>query len=154
MPTENRSSNTVQMVSELLPCPFCGGKADSRCTAGPDPDWFVECTECLASAPVFNQDKLDGWNNRAKPIEQPQPAAFRWEQLGGNGWCYGEKLPAIIIGAWQELYTRPPTSGGASPEQMTTQGADGYRNGIKAAAELAADYPDLAQAIHELPLPQ
>jgi len=47
-----------------------------------------------------------------------------------------------------------PTSDGFSPEQMTAQGADGYRNGIKAAAELAADYPELAQAIRDLSLPQ
>ncbi|MEG0967159.1 MAG: hypothetical protein RSG92_17490, partial [Pseudomonas sp.] len=43
-----------------------------------------------------------------------------------------------------EVYLHPPTSNGASPEQMAIQGADGYRNGIKAAAELAADYPELA----------
>ncbi|MNP24250.1 hypothetical protein D3C76_1169990 [compost metagenome] len=77
MPTENRSSNT-EMVSILRPCPFCGGKADSRCTDGPDPDWFVECTECLASAPVFNEDKLDGWNMRAQPAPQPHPEPIAW----------------------------------------------------------------------------
>ncbi|MHC2144554.1 hypothetical protein ACVI9W_000536 [Pseudomonas sp. 210_17 TE3656] len=52
------------------------------------------------------------------------------------------------------VFHRPPISDGASPEQMTAQGADGYRNGIKAAAELAADYPELAQRIRDLPLPQ
>lgn len=66
--------------NDLLPCPFCGGKADSRCTAGQDPDWFVECTECLASAPVFSEDKLDGWNCRARQIvtpgERDERAAF------------------------------------------------------------------------------
>lgn len=36
---------------------------------------------------------------------QGQPVGYRWEQLGGNGWYYGEKLPTIIIGSWQELYT-------------------------------------------------
>lgn len=41
-----------------------------------------------------------------------------------------------------------------SAEQMAAQGADGYRNGIKAAAELAEAYPELAQAIRALPLPQ
>ncbi|MEG0969016.1 MAG: hypothetical protein RSG92_26980 [Pseudomonas sp.] len=51
-------------------------------------------------------------------------------------------------------HLRQPTSDGYSAEQMTAQGADGYRNGIKAAAELAADYPELAQAIRDLPLPQ
>ena len=41
-----------------------------------------------------------------------------------------------------------------SAEQMTDQGADGYRNGIKAAAELAEAYPELARAIRDLSLPQ
>lgn len=51
----------------ILPCPFCGGMADSRCSAGPDPDWWVECTECKASAPIFSEEKLGGWNNRTQP---------------------------------------------------------------------------------------
>ncbi|MNJ72603.1 hypothetical protein D3C77_692750 [compost metagenome] len=46
-----------------------------------------------------------------------------------------------------------PTSRGFSAEQMTAQGADGYRNAIKAAAELAEAYPELAQAIRALPFP-
>lgn len=62
--------------NNLLPCPFCGGKADSRCTAGPYPDWFVECTECHASASVFSEDKLDGWNSRAQPASQATPKAL------------------------------------------------------------------------------
>jgi|GEM_PF-4549403 len=62
VPTENRSSN-----SEIKPCPFCGEKAELHCTAGPDPDWFVQCTECRASADVFSEDNLTGWNDRAHP---------------------------------------------------------------------------------------
>lgn len=62
--------------NNLLPCPFCGGKADSRCTAGPYPDWFVECTECHASASVISEDKLDGWNSRAQPASQATPKAL------------------------------------------------------------------------------
>lgn len=94
MPTENRSSNT-----EIKPCPFCGGKAESRCTAGPDPDWFVQCTECRASADVFSEDNLTGWNNRALAAEQHQgePVALPsckaklsmshdWDQGHSDGW--------------------------------------------------------------------
>jgi hypothetical protein len=105
MPTENPSSNT-EMVSILQPCPFCGGKADSRCTAGPDPDWFVECTECLASAPVFNEDKLDGWNMRAQPVPQPHPEPIAW-MVGTAFWWTKEEaerdaaetgLPIVPVG--------------------------------------------------------
>lgn len=52
------------------------------------------------------------------------------------------------------VYFQPTTSDGFSPEQMTVQGADGYRSGIKAAAELAENYPELAQAIRDFPLQQ
>lgn len=65
-----------QSQGNLLPCPFCGGIADSRCTAGPYPEWFVECTECRASASVFNEDKLDGWNKRVQPAAQATPTAL------------------------------------------------------------------------------
>ncbi|MNJ62629.1 hypothetical protein D3C77_584780 [compost metagenome] len=53
-----------------------------------------------------------------------------------------------------EVYLHPPAADGFTAEQMTAQGADGYRTGIKAAAELAEAYPELAQAIRALPLPQ
>ncbi|MBF4211180.1 hypothetical protein EI533_26145 [Pseudomonas donghuensis] len=48
----------------------------------------------------------------------------------------------------------PSASDGYSASDMATQAAGGYRNGIKAAAELAAAYPELAQAIRDLPLHQ
>ncbi|MCP3751469.1 hypothetical protein [Pseudomonas sp. SBB6] len=210
MPTENRSSNTEQMVS--VP------RAEIEAAA-----------ERFARAQMFDfSSKLYALLAQPAAQHQGEPVGYRWEQLGGNGWCYGEALPAIIIGAWQELYTHAaaseveqlqsqlidakddlrtaisrneslmrqlaeqqrllkeasyslerercdmpddpltkridavlsastepaPTSDGFSAEQMTAQGADGYRNEIKAAAELAEAYPELAQAIRALPLPQ
>lgn len=84
----------------LLPCPFCGGEADSRCTAGPDPDWFVECTECLASAPVFSEDKLDGWNSRAQPIgtsvELDERMAFERFCVDSFNRCLNPRIPMKI----------------------------------------------------------
>ncbi|MCY1451039.1 hypothetical protein D9M71_678850 [compost metagenome] len=168
MPTENRSSNTEQMVSvprdeverlvKLL-----------QYQAHPSPSPHAEFWQGLLDAPAAQHqvDMIEQQKNlivslRAELAEshridaqhQGEPVANRWEQLGGQGYCYGENLPAIFLGAWQELYTHPPTADVASAEQMAIQGTDGYRNGIKAAAELAADYPELAQAIRDLPLPQ
>ncbi|AIL61107.1 hypothetical protein [Pseudomonas alkylphenolica] len=141
MPTENRSSNTEQMVS--VPRELAQ-RIQSR----------LDHAATAFKAAKSERDELRNLLAQPAAKRQGKPTAYRWEQLGGRGYCYGENLPAIIIGAWQELYTHPPTADGASPEQMTAQGADGYRNGIKAAAELAADYPELAQAIRALPLPQ
>jgi predicted nucleic acid-binding Zn-ribbon protein len=52
---------------ELLPCPFCGGKAH-----WPEPDvniLYIGCTDCGAS--TFGMDE-ENWNTRA-PIFQPKP---------------------------------------------------------------------------------
>ncbi len=139
MPTENRSSNTEQMVSvprdeierlvKLL-----------QYQAHPYPSPHAEFWQGLLDAPVAQH--------------QVEPVAIVDE--GDDGlfidFIYGEDGSPLRMG--DKLYLNPPTSDGFSAEQMTVQGADGYRNGIKAAAELAADYPELAQAIRALPLPQ
>ncbi|MNJ45916.1 hypothetical protein D3C77_410320 [compost metagenome] len=94
MPTENRSSNT-----EIKPCPFCGEKAELRCTAGPDPDWFVQCAECRASADVFSEDNLTGWNDRAHP---PTSDGFSAGDMADQG----AKAFAARDGEVQELRTK------------------------------------------------
>ncbi|MBK4989818.1 hypothetical protein [Pseudomonas sp. S36] len=40
------------------------------------------------------------------PAEQHQgePVAYRWEQLGGKGYMYGDELPVGVFTPWQELY--------------------------------------------------
>ncbi|MBS3184495.1 hypothetical protein JIQ88_05380 [Pseudomonas sp. PCH44] len=89
MPTENRSSNT-EMVSAKV-CGYTPGQSqvEFRLDQGRLPAW-LELGESVTIQPAEHH--------------QGEPVEYRWEQLGGNGWCYGEKLPAIIIGAWQELY--------------------------------------------------
>ncbi|MDD1977155.1 hypothetical protein [Pseudomonas tussilaginis] len=115
MPTENRSSNTEQMVSvprELLEqihrFEWNGeGASDAGCTLS---------------------GILSGRITYAQPAAQHQgePEAFRWENLGGSGWCYGENLPVILIGTWQELYLHPSTSDGFSAGDMADQGAKAF----------------------------
>lgn len=110
MPTENRSSNT-QMVSELLPCPFCGQqdvlieRLDSdasvvicQCLTGPH-------EACLARGPVGvaqnegeeqpGRDKaVELWNARAEQ-RQGEPVALKcWSCKAGftlkeREDCYG-----------------------------------------------------------------
>ncbi|MFT0517312.1 hypothetical protein [Pseudomonas faucium] len=104
MPTENRSSNT-EMVS--VPRQLTREMLNAVCM---HPDLARSLWSALLK-------------NAPQPAEQQQaePDGYRWQQLGGNGWCYGEKLPAIIIGAWQELYTHP---GPGEIELLRTQQAE------------------------------
>ncbi len=135
MPTENRSSNTEQMVSVPR-----------------------EVAEQIATDTEHDNDLLWIAKEMRKILSQPaaqhqgEPVAYL-DLVSGNTFKDAEAIETAGRRAIP-LYDYPPTCDGFSAEQMTVQGADGYRNGINAAAELAADYPELAQAIRELPLPQ
>jgi len=80
---------------ELLPCPFCGGSADLKCTEGDYPDWFVQCTECHASVDVFGPGAVHQWNDRKLPAAQPQGEPVAWAN-----WKVGSKsyVPYRTVG--------------------------------------------------------
>ena len=73
--TENRSSNT-EMVSDLLPCPFCGEKP--QITKHHREDIYSFMHRCQVLGPIswgFREDQqahIEKWNARAKPAEQHQ----------------------------------------------------------------------------------
>ena len=52
--------------------------------------------------PIVGMGPMTG----AAPAEQHQakPVAYRWEQLGGKGYMYGDELPVGVFTPWQELY--------------------------------------------------
>lgn len=102
MPTENRSSN-----SEIKPCPFCGEKAELRCTAGPDPDWFVQCTECRASTDVFSEDNLTGWNDRAHPPISDGFSAGDMADQGAKAFRDGQQPITELSDDLREILGRP-----------------------------------------------
>ncbi len=56
----------LQALSELLPCPFCGSKAElSGCF--PNGQYYIQCTGCRVSLWYDRMDKAVGcWNNRIK----------------------------------------------------------------------------------------
>lgn len=53
-----------EVANELLPCPFCGGKAEiDRYTIKP----YVSCTRCGCSMPDRHQtveQAIEAWNTR------------------------------------------------------------------------------------------
>lgn len=68
-------------MSDLLPCPFCGGEAE---LVDFDLDsCFVECRKCRASQPVLwpkstsRQDAIAAWNRRAPAIPPDVREAIR-----------------------------------------------------------------------------
>lgn len=49
----------MMMISDMLPCPFCGGKAELSCRYDSDdnrPDgyqWFIQCGDCGSKGAEF-----------------------------------------------------------------------------------------------------
>ncbi|MNJ30539.1 hypothetical protein D3C77_251390 [compost metagenome] len=153
MPTENRSSSTEHALkihedpfAELLSgAKTCEVRKDDRGFAVGDTVQLHECGDANYTGRTLRRTITHiqrGYGlpedmcvlSYAQPAAQHQgePVAYRWEQLGGRGYCYGENLPAIIIGAWQELYTHPPTADGFSAGDMADQGAKAFREGQRA----------------------
>ena len=60
-------------MSELLPCPFCGGEAEL--TGFNAPEYWVWCPTCKASddAHTGKQNAIDAWNTRAERTLNPCP---------------------------------------------------------------------------------
>lgn len=79
------------MMTELLPCPFCGGEAVPDYCSGPDgPVYFFHCQskDCPAWPNVQGETEIEAiaaWNTRPQPAEAPasewataMSAATRW----------------------------------------------------------------------------
>ena len=93
MPTENRSSNT-EMVSELLPCPFCGEKP--QITKHHREDIYGFMHRCQVLGPIswgFREHQhahVEKWNARVQPAPQPHPEPIAW-MVGTAFWWTKEE---------------------------------------------------------------
>jgi hypothetical protein len=71
MSEDTMTHTTKDAVPNLLPCPFCGGKA--YLITGRSVAW-ARCTGCRAEGPHFNAaaEKTNLWNRRAPTAEQAE----------------------------------------------------------------------------------
>lgn len=87
-------------MTELLPCPFCGGKARVMLEEEDRPDdsfHNVYCTTCGAQFWVKSKtEAIAAWNRRAKPDAAPVVRCKECEHYNttgfpalnpGTGWC-------------------------------------------------------------------
>ncbi|MFQ6574172.1 hypothetical protein [Pseudomonas sp. UM16] len=144
MPTENRSSNTEQMVSELLPCPFCGQKLE---LSNRKYNHWARCATdgCKGGQlPLLNTElaaDIVSWNTRAQ--HQGDPVAVMYAD--GMMLTKADCGPAFETVCKVEipLYLHPPTSDGFSAGDMADQGAKAFRDGQRSIAELTDDLREI-----------
>jgi len=104
------TNQTIDGVS-LMPCPFCGGEADTKCTQGDYPDWYAECLECGASADIEGPYSAHHWNRRADQPEQPkaEPVAVLYASgaVLTRADCVDDDVFAICCKVETPLYAHP-----------------------------------------------
>ena len=77
-------------MSELKPCPFCGGEA--MVFGYHDVFWEAECLRCHGAAGNYETkaEAIDAWNTRADSIVRCRDC----KQAGDNGaYCLLHRLP-------------------------------------------------------------
>lgn len=90
-------------MSELKPCPFCGGEATQRdfTSTSPFPNGWVGCQKCHCTIDWIKAGKpmaVAAWNRRAKSANVPltlDDAAATIQVICANGGCPPEKHCAI-----------------------------------------------------------
>lgn len=120
MPTENRSSNT-EMVSALMPCPFCGEKP--QITKHHREDIYSFMHRCPVLGPIswgFREDQqahIEKWNARAQPAPQPHPDPIAW-MVGTAFWWTKEEAERDAAATGKAIVPFGPTVDNSEVERL------------------------------------
>lgn len=119
-------------MSELKPCPFCGGEADVLEFYDVEPDDVnfggscICCRQCGANSPVHFDRKENlyaSWNDRIElrcSAVSAEPVAWRWRSIfNDSSWCYGPVMPTA-----HDQYVTEPLYVRAKPQTAPTKIAD------------------------------
>lgn len=79
-------------MTDLLPCPFCGGEANTV-LKGSD-DWHIECHDCASRSGIYGirESAIAAWNTRAERTCHAETDTDWYEgkldgfKCGGCGW--------------------------------------------------------------------
>lgn len=142
MPTENRSSNTG-MVSDLLPCPFCGEKP--QITKHHREDIYSFMHRCQVLGPIswgFREDQqahIEKWNARAQPAPQPHPEPIAW-MVGTAIWWTKEEAERDAANTGLPIVGLGPMSCAAPAGQH--QGEPVAWRGLNELGEIVTEWVD------------
>lgn len=107
-------------MTELLSCPFCGGRAAAGRTYNGETTLFkVQCMSCPAAMKGYDQsvaDAIDAWNTRPAPVPQCEAEPVAWRVKNDHGHWYitqnralAETYEKIERKDVQPLYATPPS---------------------------------------------
>ncbi|WP_172901743.1 Lar family restriction alleviation protein [Pseudomonas putida] len=108
------------MVSDLLPCPFCGEKP--QITKHHREDIYSFMHRCQVLGPIswgFREDQqahIEKWNARAQPAQQPHPEPIAW-MVGTAIWWTKEEAERDAAATGLPIVGLGPMSGVAPSEQ-------------------------------------
>ena len=107
-------------MSELKPCPFCGGGASIKRSHDDDMTlWIkIECNKCGATTrgnwcredcPLFYQERRDEWNTRT-PQWQPnaEEVLMKLKRLWNAGWFTSDDRNCITFNSIMDSLPTPP----------------------------------------------
>lgn len=94
-------------MTDLLPCPFCGGEANTV-LKGSD-DWHIECHDCASRSGIYGikESAIAAWNTRVDVEHGGIPMTE--ENMAKHGWVRERTCTVISVNydeLMDEVYTQ------------------------------------------------